>query len=641
MFKDFLTKYYIYIIFVIIIIILFSLLIFETKKNDNAIIYGFLSNLNRNPENEINWETILLKKESFSPSIIINNKYKKKQSFTEKLTSIIDSSQTQEYIFWNQMISEGKISYDNFIKTLKNSDERKEKIKQKINEIYYNNVYVVPTSEELEKLYNVLNNNLNFTETNDSINSFILKNIQNQDRFNFLLTLSQDFYQKTNEQVSPIIMSDILALNPNETNYKVIINSYDPVFKKIVSDKYKSIFGSEPTQEKINEIKSKILSEIDFTETNIQNLIETTSEFKTILIEEIFNKKIKRMPTIEELEKFLSSEKTLSEFKNDVDIYLKSSTEYSNLDSIVSDEIYKNYFNKIYVVIDKPQLEIIKLKILNNDLLRDNLPEYIKSLPDYSSHIENLKKLIIGTYQENIGRTPTNTDLSYWISQIDVKQNLNASDFINYKVDELFYKAAALDTLSGKIILFTNTRVDMYSYSEKAIKESYSYTKFISGESGINSKYEIGKLLTVACDSPKTIGALWLMKTNNEILTIKDKQLLGESNYLTSSYLSELSKEPFNIHIYDICGMVSHPSNLSEIIIFLKTGEFMVWNINEKKSRFRLPIKESKVSFSNFPIADKDIASVSRVSLTNGILMFIKKSTNEVLFWDYTNGVEV
>ena len=87
--------------------------------------------------------------------------------------------------------------------------------------------------------------------------------------------------------------------------------------------------------------------------------------------------------------------------------------------------------------------------------------------------------------------------------------------------------------------------------------------------------------------------------------------------------------------------MVSHPSNLSEIIIFLKTGEFMVWNINEKKSRFRLPIKESKVSFSNFPIADKDIASVSRVSLTNGILMFIKKSTNEVLFWDYTNGVEV
>ena len=176
MFKDFLTKYYIYIIFVIIIIILFSLLIFETKKNDNAIIYGFLSNLNRNPENEINWETILLKKESFSPSIIINNKYKKKQSFTEKLTSIIDSSQTQEYIFWNQMISEGKISYDNFIKTLKNSDERKEKIKQKINEIYYNNVYVVPTSEELEKAKEAMNNFKQFFKSSwDSMQDVAIK----------------------------------------------------------------------------------------------------------------------------------------------------------------------------------------------------------------------------------------------------------------------------------------------------------------------------------------------------------------------------------------------------------------------------------------------------------------------------------
>jgi len=627
------TVKWLLIIIAIILLVLVFYYIYRKTETQNLIILTYNKALGRDPKNEdtSQWEAKLqLKGESF---IAV-----KPRSLKEKLTSYVDPTKTTEYLFWENVLNNKKITPTQFLEILNESDERIEKLKEEIRSRYLY-LYHYPANEVLvNKIIDGSLRDFDFTQTDRQIvyDNYFEEDETTQYIKSFVLRYFTIIGKIPSEEDIALYVKNFETGKYSETMAIRTIPSY---LKPIIDAKYLALTGriyDTPESEVID-----MINRGDISDEAIDKYLSDSDEAAKSIITGVYETALYRKPTEQEAIDMLMSYKStekLVPIKQFVDDKIRNSPEYQEIGNKLDKTISETYINMVFKQISTDRKDEISNAFYAGKVNFETLPDYIMTLEEYGDRENNLNKLILEIYTQRLGRVPSNIVIDYWTKQLASKGNIPASEFSQYTISDMFYNASALNVSTKNIYLFSKHRIDEYSTSENKIVGSITYSDFIP------ERPNLGETLLCATESLTTDGVIWLFESDDTFSSYnyRDKTIITNKKPLRESdYFGGLSGLGINVGIMN--AMIPHPNpeRKNEVMIFLASGNYMVWDIVEKRSRFNIPISESKVDFPAFPFDARKIGCASRLSHSNWKVMFVNMDTNEMIFWDLQTGKQI
>ena len=613
----------------------------QHKKLYYTIVRTFKRTINRNPsekntkEYESAIESEILddeKKESFrnidTPfSFILPFK-----GLKERFTTKTDILATSEYKFWHQVLDQNIISISDFKKIMMNSSERQTVFIDEIKRIYSKETGGISPMDmtELSPIITKYLKTYKFNVTSyidslsfniDKLKSLIQINgmrnawkevMGNEISTNSLRTAYSNYY------LSNLVLSPYDALNtsPDYLEQRLRNEIFNRDGITIINDPIPR-----------NQISTKIPVSID----TVIKKARTIEPYISNSGKHFYISYLRRYPTIEEIKALsvvsISSEGELN--LEAINNYFNSLVEFKNLQNIVQSEIREYYLNYNFAPITEKAIAGINDAVfIKKTIIREQIPELIRS--DYTDpdRETNLRKTIRETYMEKIGREPDNKLLNYWIKEIESTSDIFTSDMI-----DVLYNGAVY--LSSSYIGFF--RKNSYDYvSRKTMK--ITKTKPFSDLVGNKNQAMFGNGILTCVANPKNYKHIWFIRTDGTVDTINldvsltSKDRVRKIKISDSTYLAKLF-EKSNLSEKNLAGIVRHylpERRNSEILVFMKDGTYFPWNILTNSSRFSANVTKS-TTFGKMEIDMNDVVDVFHVK--DGVIGFLM-NTNDIQLWD-------
>lgn len=560
-----------------------------------------------------------------------------RRNLKETFENITDATKSQEFVFWENVLKEGIISVSDFENILRNSEERKKIILDKITEIAPNTL----TASEKEQVYNEVNDKLSLDEDEKEETTKILKTAMEKTTYKYTSGLIREYKNllgknPTREELDGMI-AWMISANTNAPSFGVnfIPEIYSLRFNNLlnISDGIKIPEG-KLVMDYINidpDLRDPRKSMPSFRETDFYKNAEAKRFFNSILF---------RNP---------SSDEIISFARNVIDPQEKISPTLAkkyitslvdgDIETIIKNEISKTYMNYMFSIPSNETIEKIYSLMENGKLLRENLLNYLKKNMSVTDREKALKDTIIKAYKNAIGKEPSNAFLDYWVKVIENKTNITLSDILDYNNLDIFYIASA--NMGDCVAFFKKKTIDCYDIKTKKIISTTRYQDFYpditGGPSLINQKN-----LVSATQDPRDSNKIWFFLNGDIVLTLwRDEEKVNLISVYESNLVGDMFSEK-KITVSDIAGIMPHylDNRPNEIMVFLKNGRYFVWDIIKNYSRYDKPITDSKVSFPNFPITLDKIEDAFIYDKDKKYIGFITNK-NEILVWDPVNGVQI
>lgn len=576
----------------------------------------------------------------------------KKRPVIERLTSVVDPTKTIEFQAWKDWLANGDVTTAQFKKILHDSAERKSIVEKQIQKVYSANMYgATMPADEITKMFIYINPTLDFEDSSTAISDQITT------AFN---TVKPRSY--IGVQTAVPLYNDVVryyTMSPAQIkNFIATLQSFPDIDVSSAVDLNTLLLKISPRYAfwfKVKEDKAVYNNASkDDTDTIIRKMIKrspngpwtpdgipeyTTLKFRIMMLAALY-----RSPTAGEIVAIQNPSFTAALIKDStgfIDSWIRNNTEYANVDAAIKKEVALTYTNVIFAPAPPATVTDLYNQIKSRKFTRDDLRNIIMSLPEYKNRDDNLKQMIVATYSAQFGRNPTNTEIAQFSTAVSKDKTIDANTIFTKYFKLYHIRAAAQDAKNKRMIIFREGGVELRELTTFDLKGTLSYPNF---NPALTENF--GMSIIEATTNPTNSSELFVLCTDSvytfDLTNIKSPPTISTSAgkpQMIYTMLDGISVDPNKI-----AGIIPHytrPERKNEYMVFLTSGDYLVWDVVKHSSRYRLPIATSQSSFPKFGLTLDDVETVCYYNKNADKMMFIQSSTNNPYLWDPVNGKSV